>query len=176
MDICATFIADPQPAVLVQPSDGPLHDPTASRMALFALLVLFLLSDLADVGNVVMIGCRLATRGVVVPLVQRQVLRLFRRRLRPAKRCGSPCGTASRYETRRSTLTAPRDYTSNARCAATALPGGVEKEPPWQVTLFHFTWRARRDGGPAPLTAVPLGPLSMRLRESPTSNHATRGC
>jgi len=33
MDICSTFITDPQAAVLAEPSDGALHDPAIDAQA-----------------------------------------------------------------------------------------------------------------------------------------------
>jgi len=61
--------------------------------------------------------------------------------------------------------------------------GGVSPVPAGEMKKGHlcrwpfpFHWCARRDGGPASLPAVPAGPLPMRWRESPTSNHAARGC
>jgi hypothetical protein len=77
-----------------QPREGPLHHPApwfVPPLARTGRRLLF--ADGADVSGIARGGDRLASGGIIVGLVQAQVLRLLRRRLRPLHHDGRDGGT-----------------------------------------------------------------------------------
>ena len=74
--VVADFIVvlDQDPPALRQPCKGPLHHPPTRLVTLRAVTLLGLLADPPDEGYITLSGRRLATPGVVIPLVEVQVL------------------------------------------------------------------------------------------------------
>ena len=66
-------VANKNAAALAQPGERSFHDP-AARLASTASTAARLLADGADVRRVVVLGCGFATGGIIVALVQKQML------------------------------------------------------------------------------------------------------
>lgn len=73
--MCFLFVANEDAPALAQPGQRALDHPTPSRMTLSTAGIEFLLTDARDVRCVLVIGRRLTPGGIVVSLVEAQVLR-----------------------------------------------------------------------------------------------------
>jgi hypothetical protein len=80
--LCLTKVASPNRSKAFDPSDGSFDDPTAGRIG-FSPGRDFFLTEAANVGNIGVLFRLSLDPGVVVPLVQAQVLRRIGRRVGP---------------------------------------------------------------------------------------------
>ena len=78
--LCLLVVAYQDRPALAQPRQRALHYPPARWIPLLLVLIQLLLTDSSDMRPVLVISNSLPPSRIVVPLVQAQILRRFRRR------------------------------------------------------------------------------------------------